>query len=148
VRALIAAGIRVTVAGDYWQRFPDLRNYCAGHLSAAELGAWTRRTQVALCLVRRANRDGHVMRSFEIPAIGACMVAEETAEHRRIFGEDGAAVRYFRSAAELVAVVKELLQSRDERARLRLAARDLITGGPNTYADRLRTLETPCKVAQ
>jgi hypothetical protein len=140
VQALIAAGIRVAVAGDYWKRVPTLRKYCIGHLSPAQMKAWTRGAKVALCLVRRANRDGHVMRSFEIPAIGACMIAEVTEEHRRIFGEDGAAVRYFGSAAEAVSLVRELLQSSGERARLNGAGSELITGSANTYADRLRTL--------
>jgi spore maturation protein CgeB len=140
IRALVAAGIRVAIAGDYWKRVSDLRNYCVGHLSAEELRTWTRNTPLALCLVRRANRDGHVMRSFEIPAIGACMVAEETSEHRMILGSDDAAVRYFHAPAEAVVIVRELLRSGAETERLACAARHLITGSPNTYADRLCTL--------
>jgi hypothetical protein len=140
VRALNAAGIRVAVAGDFWNRTAGVRDCWVGHLSAAELRAWTRSTPIALCLARRANRDGHVMRSFEIPAIGACMVAEDTAEHRALFGEDGTAVRYFGSAAEAVQIVNELRASPAEIARLAAAARELITSSPNSYADRLCTL--------
>ncbi len=39
--------------------------------------------RVCLCLVRRANRDGHVMRSFEAAVIGGCILAQDTADHRR-----------------------------------------------------------------
>ncbi|HYA16589.1 MAG TPA: hypothetical protein VEF06_03940, partial [Bryobacteraceae bacterium] len=51
VRALLAAGIRVAVAGDYWMRTPGLGKCSVGHLSARELRAWTRATPLALCLV-------------------------------------------------------------------------------------------------
>ena len=51
--------------------------------------------KVNLCLVRRAKRDGHVMRSFEIAAVGGCMLAQDTDEHREIFGPEGEAVRLF-----------------------------------------------------
>ena len=116
MRALVSAGMRIALAGDFWRRIPDLRRWALGHLSGAQLKAWTSSVPISLCLVRRANRDGHVMRSFEIPAIGACMVAEETAEHRAIFGDDGRAVRYFSSPGGATAVVKELLS--DGTARL------------------------------
>ena len=52
--------------------------------------------KVCLCLVRRANRDGHTMRSFEAAAIGGCILAEDTADHREIFGPEDYAARYFR----------------------------------------------------
>jgi hypothetical protein len=48
------------------------------------------------CPVRRASRDGHIMRSFEIAAVGGCMLAQDIDEHREIFGSEGEAVVYFR----------------------------------------------------
>jgi spore maturation protein CgeB len=140
IRALIAAGIRVAVAGDYWARTSDLRNHWVGHLTPGQLRARTRTAPLALCLVRRANRDGHVMRSFEIPAMGACMITEDTGEHRTIFGEDGSTVRYFGSAAEAVDLVSALLRDEVEARRLAGAAMHLVTSSQNTYADRLCTL--------
>jgi len=140
VRALLAAGIRVALGGVYWKRSPDLRKASVGQLDIAALKAWTRATPVSLCLVRRANRDGHVMRSFEIPAIGACMVVEDTAEHRDIFGPDGAAVRYFRSPRESVKVVRELLGDDAARTALARAAHTLIRSHGNTYGDRLQAM--------
>ncbi len=140
IRHLIAAGVRVALAGDYWQRFPDLRSSCVGHLDPAQLAAWTAAVPLALCLVRRANRDGHVMRTFEIPALGACMVVEDTEEHREVFGPDGVAVRYFRTPGEVTAVAKELLASPETRQRLAHVAQSVILGLGNTYADRLRSL--------
>jgi hypothetical protein len=140
VRALLAGGIRVALAGDYWKRTPDLRKSALGSLDAAALRSWTLSTPVSLCLARRANRDGHVMRSFEIPAIGACMVVEDTAEHRDIFGADGESVQYFRSPQEAVSVVRDLLRDSAARAALARAAHVLICDSGNTYGDRLRSM--------
>jgi len=95
---------------------------------------------VSLILVRRANRDGSAMRSFEIPACGACCVAEDTEEHREIFGLDGEAVLYFRTPEELVRRVKEVFGNPELRAKLRTNAHRAITGKPNTYVDRIKTI--------
>ena len=95
---------------------------------------------VSLVLVRRANRDGSAMRSFEIPACGACCVAEDTEEHRELYGPDGEAVLYFRTPEELVRRVKEAFGNPELRARMRRNAHRAITGKPNTYADRLKTM--------
>jgi len=96
--------------------------------------------KVALCLVRRANRDGHVMRTFEVPAVGACMVTEDTSEHREIFGDDGRNVVYFKTIPEMVERCRWLLTRPDEILRLRTAAHRLIVDGGNTYRDRLRQI--------
>jgi hypothetical protein len=45
------------------------------------------------CLVRRSNRNGHVLRSSEIAAIGGRIVTEDTVEHPQLLGPDGDAVR-------------------------------------------------------
>jgi spore maturation protein CgeB len=91
-------------------------------------------------LVRRANRDGHVMRSFEIAAIGGCMLVEDTDEHRAIFGSDGEAVRFFSTPQEAAARAKFLLADPSERTRLAAAVRARITGAPHTFRDRLITM--------
>ena len=90
--------------------------------------------------MRRANRDGHVMRSFETAAIGACMLVEETEEHRAIFGEDCQCVSYFKTPTDAASQARELLLKSAERARHAAAVRELITKGPNTYRDRLRQM--------
>jgi len=137
VASLVATGLRVALYGDYWERFPETRLHSRGHVDPAILRKATRAARVAICLVRRANRDGHVMRSFEIPAIGTCMLAEDTPEHHEIFGEDGAAVLYFQSRAQMIEKLRWLLAHEDERQRLAAAAHRLILGGRHTYRDRL-----------
>ena len=41
-----------------------------GQLPIAELPKGISGARIALCLVRRSNRDGHCMRTFEVPAAG------------------------------------------------------------------------------
>ena len=139
-RALAAAGLELAVYGDYWDRYPDMKRFFRGYADTRTLRMATRGARVCLCLVRRANRDGHTMRTFEAAAMGGCLLIEDTAEHREIFGRDGDAVIYFRSIPEMVRHVKCLLQRDADRHRLASAAHARVTQGSNTYADRLQTI--------
>jgi hypothetical protein len=130
-------GPRVALVGGYWERFPAMRPYALGLQPPEVLCALTAEAKVNLCLVRRANRDGHVMRSFEIAALGGCMLAEDTAEHREIFGPDGEAVVYFSTAREAAERARLLLADPPERARLSAVVRARISRGGHTYRDRL-----------
>jgi hypothetical protein len=140
ISGFMEQGPPVTVVGAYWERTPALRPYALGHRSPEELRALTAAAKVNLCLVRRANRDDHVMRSFEIGAIGGCTIAEDTPGHRAIFGADGEAVRYFRTPAEAAALATALVPDAAERARLAAAIRARVTRGSHTYRDRLATM--------
>lgn len=138
--AFLKSGPPIALVGGYWSRYPATKPYALGLKGPEELRALTAKAKVNLCLVRRANRDGHVMRSFEIAAIGGCMLAEDTAEHREIFGEDGECVRYFRTPAEAAARARALLADANERQRLAGAVRARITRDHHTYTDRLNTM--------
>ncbi|MFZ4593442.1 MAG: glycosyltransferase family protein, partial [Verrucomicrobiaceae bacterium] len=96
-------------------------------------------------LVRRANRDGHSMRTFELAAVGGCLAVEDTTEHREIFGHEGKYVYYFTSIADLLALTSKLLADCAERQRLATAVRShIIDGGRHTYAARLGTITALC----
>lgn len=82
------------------------------------------------------------MRSYELAAMGACMAVEETAEHREIFGDDGAAVRYFSSPEDLVDRLDALLKDDKERTRLRMSVINRMTD-QETYESRLRSILEP-----
>jgi spore maturation protein CgeB len=133
----VRSGPRVALVGGYWERFPAMRPYALGQRLPETLCALTAAAKVNLCLVRRANRDGHVMRSFEIAAVGGCMLAEDTAEHRELFGPDGEAVVYFRTAREAAERARSLLADPAERSRLSAVVRARISTGAHTYSDRL-----------
>ena len=136
-RRYLAAGGPVKFVGAYWDRYGDMRAAALGKLSPGMVAALTRSAKVNLILVRRANRDGHVMRSFEAAALGGCLLVEGTEEHEHIFGPEGNSVRYFRSPEDAAAICRKLLDDRIERARLSAAVKARITGGRNTYRDRL-----------
>jgi spore maturation protein CgeB len=139
---LIREGFNLALYGGYWDRYSATKHTSRGHADPATLRKALRGAKVALCLVRRANRDGSAMRTFEVAAIGACTLAEYTSEHRQILGEDGDAVVYFRSPEEMIARLRWLLAHEVERHRLGAAVRTRITSGRNTYKDRLETMLT------
>ncbi len=138
--AMIDAGLDVAVYGDAWDRFPETRQAWRGYATPATLRKSTRTAAVSLCLVRHANRDGHTMRTFEVPFMGGCMLVEDTAEHRAIFGENDAAVVYFRSVSEGVSGARALVADPARRYRLATTAHALVANGHHTYTDRLRTM--------
>ena len=136
-RAVVGAGHSLALYGGYWDKDPSLRAHWRGHAQPEVLRCATLSADVVLCLVRRANRDGHVMRSFEAGAIGACMLVEDTSEHREIFGADGANVVYFQDDASMLRQLRRLLDDAAERRRLQLAVRTHIRAGAHSYRDRL-----------
>lgn len=137
---LVHAGLEVALYGGYWDRHPEFRAAARGHADPATLRAATAAARVVLVLVRRANRDGHVMRTFEAAAGRACLLVEDTAEHRDIFGPDGECVTYFDNSDTMVARARALLADEPTRSRLAEAAYRRVVDGKNTYADRLRTM--------
>jgi spore maturation protein CgeB len=140
VDAAIRAGMDVALYGGYWDRFPQTRGHTRGHADVATVRKATCAARVSLCLVRRANRDGHVMRSMEIPAMGGCMLAEDTQEHRALFGPHGGAAAYFRTIPEMLVRLRWLLSAEGERCRLAAAGRRRIREGRHTYEDRLKAM--------
>jgi hypothetical protein len=138
--ALIAAGFRVALYGGYWDRDPRTRSAARGFLDAAGVRKAIGGARVALCLVRRANRDGNSMRTFEVPAMRGCMLAEATDDHRALFGADRETVVYFRTPADAVSATRALLDAAPLRETLARRAFERVTGGRHTYADRLRVM--------
>ena len=128
----------VLLAGAYWDR--AFRAYALAIKPPEIVRALTAAAKVNLCLVRRANRDGHVMRSIEIAAIGGCMLAQDTDEHRDIFGPEAETVIYFGDAKEAAQRACALLCDSSERKRLSVCLQRRIAGGAHTYAHRLRTM--------
>jgi spore maturation protein CgeB len=135
--AVVAARLRPLLYGGYWDRQRSLRPFHRGFASLSDMAVLHARTPVSVCLVRRANRDTHVMRTFEAAAMGACLVMEDTSDHRQLFGPDGESVVYFTDPESLVAACRRVLADAGMRQRLRQAARRKILEGGHTYADRL-----------
>jgi hypothetical protein len=140
IRALIDAGIRPILFGNSWNRIPWAAPFYHGFISIEDQRYLVSRVPSCLVLVRRANRDGHSMRSYEIPAMGGCMITEDTPDHRSMFGEDGVSTRYFTTTDELVIQTRRLLDNPALRVELAAESRRRITAGRNRYADRLESM--------
>ncbi len=143
VAPFIAAGLNVALYGGYWDRHDATRAQARGFVTHDEVRKAIGGAHVSLCLVRRANRDGHSMRSYEVAAMGGCMLVEDTAEHRDLFGLDGEAVAYFRTPAEGVDRARALLDDPDRRLLLSRRVRALIDDESHTYRARLRHMVAP-----
>ena len=140
IGALHRAGFKVSLYGSYWERYQETRRLTRGQADPPVLRKAISGAKVALCLVRRANRDGHAMRTYEVPAMKACMLVERTTDHKNLFGPEGAAVLYFDSIPEMVEKVSWLLERPDERRRLAESAHRIVVDGKHTYEDRLKTI--------
>jgi len=137
INQIIGMGLKLHLYGGFWNRYLSTRATARGMADLQTLRWAVNGAKVTLCLVRRANRDGHVMRTFEAPAMGACMLAEDTQEHREILGAEGDAVLYFSTAGELKDKTRYLLDHPQERAHLIEGAMRRVPCSDNTYASRL-----------
>ncbi len=140
MRALMERGFDLALYGDYWHRQPGTQAIARGQADVQKLRLALASAKLALCLVRRANRDGSCMRTFEVPAVGTCMLTEDTAEHREIFGKEGEAVLYFDSLVSMLEKARILRDDDALRRRLAESAHRLVTQGGHTYRDRLTTM--------
>lgn len=140
ITAIVGSGASVCLFGTYWDRFPSLGCRSRGQGSMEELRTAAMRSRVGLVLVRRANRDGNSMRTFEVPAMGLCPLVEETEEHREIFGPEGESALFFREPSEAVAKLGYLLSNESLRLRLADSARVRVACPRNTYEERLRSI--------
>jgi hypothetical protein len=148
VMPFIEAGFDVALYGGYWDRYKETRTHARGFLSGNELRKAIGGAAVSLCLVRRANRDAHAMRTYEVAAMGGCMLVEDTDDHRALFGGSDESVAYFRTAQDAVDRLRALLADAPLRAALSLRARERVTRGDHTYAARLRDMLTPLPAAE
>lgn len=101
--ALLSAGIPVRVHGSGWSRL-GRRQPWTGVVHDAVWGDEYARTlaqaRIGLGLLSKMYPDAFTTRSFEIPAAGAMLMAERTAEHEQLFEEDREAV-FFGSDEEM-----------------------------------------------
>jgi len=137
IRALTTIpNLRLHLYGGYWDRDPTLRRFHRGFALGREYRLALGGARIALSLVRRANRDGHSMRTFEIPACRAFMLAERTEEHLEMFDEDKEAA-FFGSAEELVKKVQTFLLRDADRACIAEAGWMKVVNNGNSYQNRL-----------
>lgn len=138
VRALVRAGVPVDVYGHDWEE--HLAGESLLRLHPASVGAdycrTLRRYRVQLNFLRPHNIDSHNMRTFEVPAVGGIMLAQDTIEHREFF-EPSREAFFFGSEAEMISKAKDILSlSPADAAEIRRAARLRSVGGGYSYPTR------------
>lgn len=136
-RAMLQAGLDLKVYGGYWEKHSEFSNCYSGCVAGRELRMAVAGATVNLCMGRRANRDGHAMRSLELPAMGGCVLVEKTEEHIILYGDETNDVSYYSNIGELATKARELAK---DKARANQQAMNLmrkIREGGHTYDDRL-----------
>ncbi len=125
IRMLAEAGRTVAVYGNPARRFSrgwEMTRHERITVGPPALGGDYSRVmhhgKIALCFLRKMNRDRITTRSIEIPAMRRAMVAEKTEEHDSHFA-DGSEYLGFRDGAELLDKVRALLA--DDGLRLKIA---------------------------
>jgi hypothetical protein len=137
INALIDADINVELYGGYWKSKRAFSDSARGFVDTAGYRAVVAGTAVSLCLVREANRDTHVMRSYELPAMRACILAQDTPDHRTLFGDS---VRYFTGVSDIAQQARALLRDQAERERMAVAVYSRVVRPDNSYYSRLQKL--------
>ncbi len=138
IKDLVSASIPVDVFGAKWNRYlkshEQLRIH--GQANGEALYRTIRRYRVQLNILRSHNLDSHNMRSFEIPACGGIMLAEDSIEHRDFFA-GGDEAFFFQSANTLIDMAETLLRERPEKIdAVRRAARERCRISGYSYEDR------------
>ncbi|HEX9953230.1 MAG TPA: glycosyltransferase [Rubricoccaceae bacterium] len=137
LRPLIESDLNVHLYGANWSRFGWAAMADRGPTTPEDIRKATLGASVSLCLVRRANRDGHVMRTFEIAAAGVCMLVEWTDEHEALFGPDRDTVAYFRGDDDLLPQARALVARPDVQRTLAARVAALMRHEPHQYRDRM-----------
>lgn len=141
---LIRSSLPLALWGGYWDRHAITRPYAHGFANPDQLRRLLSNTPCALALVRRANRDGHAMRSLEVAAMAAPVLAEDTEEHRQLYGKEGERVLYFDSPQSLVSKVRWFLTNRQEGRAMGKRLQQTMEQDSHTYADRLNAMLATC----
>ena len=138
IAVLLAAGIEVDIFGHFWDKVGSqiAGARLAGPVYGLEMYRTLRRYRVQLNFLRPHNVNSHNMRSFEAPASGAIMLAEDTVEHREFFRPEMEAF-YFANDEELVGQAHRLLAlTPDEADAIRARARARCVEEPYSYRHR------------
>ena len=90
---------------------------------------------IQLGLLNSENRDSHTARTFEVPAAGGLLIAEDTADHREIFSSEKN-VLFFKSRQELFEKISWAHANPQLAKVIAQNGHKLITRNENTWGDR------------
>ena len=131
--------VRLHLYGGYWEKSQALGSLHKGLAFGRDYRLALGGCKIAVNVVRRSNRDDHVMRTFEIPACRAFMLAERTPEHLEMFRE-GTEMACFSTAQELIQQVRYFLTHHSERQSIADGGHKKVLNGKFSYKDRLQEI--------
>lgn len=126
VSALLTGGLQVALHGHRWGRARNHVLRMAKPLPQAAYRDVIGSAKLALCVLSRRNRNESTGRSFEIPAIGACLIAPATSEHQFLY-QHGHNAFLYRDSSDLVAQCRNLRANRAQRDAVANAGHDRCT---------------------
>ncbi|MFT3735909.1 MAG: glycosyltransferase [Rhodocyclaceae bacterium] len=119
---LLRRGVPLSIRGPNWHKAPEWSQLKAcwkgGAVAGDDYAKALQCAKLNLGLLSKGNRDMHTTRSMEIPALGALLCAERTAEHTAMYAE-GVEALFWSDAEECAAVSMAALA--DEPRRLAIA---------------------------
>lgn len=136
------AGLRLAISGAGWRDALGGTPLEAAVLEGSHFGREAARlywaSRVGLNILHSANSDcgGQNMRTWELPATATATVATRTADHERLYGEDGAVL--IDRPDELRPAVDALLADEERREAIALGGRRAVEAG--TYRARARQI--------
>jgi len=145
MNAAARAGIEIHIYGSGWDA-PGIASSACSNLKIhneilldERYAAAISRSKIALCFLRKKNRDLQTSRTMEIPACGGFMLAEDTAEQRRLFEPDREAV-YFSDAASMIALLRKYLADAPARRAIAVAGYARARSSGYSYQDRAKEI--------
>ena len=129
LKQLVELGVPLTIQGPNWQKareWPLLKSYWrGGAIGGDDYAKAIQCAKVNLGLLSKENRDLHTTRSLEIPALGALLCAERTAEHSAMYQEDIEAL-FWSNAQECADKCGFALANEERRAAIAAAGRERV----------------------
>lgn len=95
--------------------------------------------KIALCFFSKLNRDTYTRRCFEIPAAGAMMLSEYSADLASLYVE-GRDAEFFRTPDELTRKVEHYLTHEDQRTAVALGGWNKVHADGHDVDSRMRDL--------
>jgi len=130
-------GKKLAIAGKNWNRVRHLLGKAT--IFSPQYGEsfshFCRKAPVQLGLLNSANRDLYTARSFEIPATGALLLAQNTSEHREIFNHMRTAL-LFDTLEDIYALLNWIEKNPLEAQKVADRGHALITSKSNRWKDR------------
>ena len=137
VTALRSAKYRVGVWGHGWTHARDRETRSVQPLPAEKYNHTLVSAKLALCSLSKGNRNESTGRSFEIPALGVCLLAERTPEHEFLYGDGDGAV-LFNGVDELLMKTGEIVHDEVRRRAIACEGNRLLRSRGLSWQDHMQ----------